>query len=154
NWDTGGVGGDDGPEPGLVLVGSAKDSVVTDARKDGLAGLEDQRPDDVAGVVLPDRLDLVPQVVQPVPDVHTEQIEQEPEQRQPDEPGSDLDDPPMPGLDDLDERLGCGLAHASISAKRRARSPISREVKWVRRTWSNCISARPELRPRQHRHPV
>src|SRR5262249_51691740 len=78
-----------------------------------LSGLEDERPDDVAGVVVPDRFDLLPDVGQPVADADAEQLEQEPEEGERDEPDGDLSKPLMPGRDYLDQRLGNGTAHAT-----------------------------------------
>ena len=54
--------------------------------------------------------DLVPEVLQPAADVDAEQLEHEPEDRQPDQPGDDLSDPPPPGRAELDRGRDCAWA--------------------------------------------
>src|SRR5213075_3134528 len=92
----------------LARIGGAEDAVVRKAGEEGLAGLEDERPEDVAGVFVPDALDLVPELVQPIPNVDAEQLEHQPEKPQPDQPEDDLRDPLSPRWAELD----CGLEDA------------------------------------------
>ena len=88
--DADGVGGDDRPDRHLAGVGGAEDPVVRDACEDGLGRLEDERGDQVARR---DRGHLVPEALDPALDVEAEQLADQKEDRDPENPGADLDEP-------------------------------------------------------------
>ncbi len=60
--DADGVGGDDLPRDDLLRIGGGEDPVVRHAGQNGLCALEDQARDDVLDR---DRLDLVPEILEP-----------------------------------------------------------------------------------------
>ena len=84
------IRGDDGGECDLAGVRGAEDAVVRKSREQRLAGLKNERCNDVADRNL---LDLIPEVRQPPADVDAEQIEHDQHQRGAEQPGPDLDEP-------------------------------------------------------------
>ena len=89
-----GVRGDYGGECDLAGVRGAENAVVGESRKDSLARLEEETGNDVAGR---NRLDLIPELRQPPPDVDAQQIEHDQHQRGAEQPGPDLDEPATTG---------------------------------------------------------
>ena len=117
-----GIRRDDRPELDLVAIGRLEDAVVGEPGEERLPELEDEREDDVAGVVLPDRFDLVPEVAEPAPDVDSEQLENDPEERNGEEPQPDLDEPASPGGRQPERRLCRDLGHVRRVSLTRDRS--------------------------------
>jgi hypothetical protein len=106
--DTHRVRCDHRPELDFLPIGRFQDPVVRKAREEGLARLEYER---CRRVPTRHRLDLVPKLHDPAPDADPEQLQHQPEKRQPSEPERDLDDPAAAG-GTLD-----GESHAAHNAR-------------------------------------
>jgi hypothetical protein len=105
------VGRHDRPERDLARVRGPEDPVVREAREHRLACLQDERCGDVPAR---NRLDLIPELRQPIHDVDPEQVEHHDGQRDAHQPGADLEQPaPTRGVAERQDGRGLGgsLAH-------------------------------------------